>query len=82
MLVRVLDGSQCIPCDTEFFSKNNLDSGLLVRYAYGKTLYDGAKGRLLMTIYDDEFRSEDIGVVEWFDRIYLIPMDALEEVEV
>lgn len=82
MLVRVLDGNQCIPCDTEFFPKHNLDSGLLSRYAYGRVMDDDAVGRLLMTIYDDEFRSEDVGVVEWFDRIYLIPMDALEEVEV
>ena len=81
MIVKVLDENKCMPCIPEFFPRHNLDAGLLSRYAYGRVMDDGAEGKLLMTIYDDEYRSEDIGVVEWFDRIYLVPMDALEEAE-
>ena len=81
MVVRVINEDQCLPCVPEFFPQNNLDAGLLARYAYGRVMENGIEGKLLMTIYGQD-GDYDIGVVEWCDRIYLILMDALEKVEV
>lgn len=79
MIVTVVNESQCMSCYTDFFPKHNLDAGLLARYAYGESLENGMQARLLMTIYDKKYRSEDIGVVEYGNKVYLYPMSALEE---
>lgn len=81
MVVKVINDGYNHPCIPEFFPQNNLGSGLLARYAYGRIMEDGAMGKLLMTVYEQD-GDYDIGVVEWCDRIYLIRMDALEKVEV